>query len=58
MRTLVQMTEAPQSVRWYFGGGLAVALCSISLLGWMHKSLDKRGSTFIPHYVRLLMRAG
>ena len=45
-----------QGLRWYFSGGLATALVCLALLGWMHKNLDARGSSWIPWDMRLGLR--
>ncbi|KAK4699823.1 hypothetical protein P7C70_g6433, partial [Phenoliferia sp. Uapishka_3] len=48
--------EKLTSCAWYFGGGLAVTMLSLALLGFCHKSLDADGSALIPHYHRLVGR--
>jgi hypothetical protein len=58
MNFLVQQHVAVpmQSVRWYFSGGLSVAILCLALLGWMHKNLDAPGSSYISSDIRLSAR--
>lgn len=43
------MTQHPSKVtpviRWYFSGGMGVALVTLALIGVTHRSLDPTGTT-------------
>ena len=36
-----------EGIKWYFGGGIAVAMLSLAIIGALHKSLDRKGSALI-----------
>jgi hypothetical protein len=54
LRELVAHTEVAPAVAWFWSGGLAAAVLCLGLLSYMHKSLDKHGSGFLPHGKLLL----
>jgi len=58
LKLLVQNATVETGVKWYLGGGLAVATFTLALLGWMHKNLDVVGSSCIPPDILLSMRVG
>ncbi|KAG8829742.1 hypothetical protein FRC17_006134 [Serendipita sp. 399] len=48
--------EVSQAIRWYFGGGLGVAMFALSLIGFTHRSLDSDGTTRVGRNTQLLCR--
>lgn len=58
LKLVVQNATVPSGVKWYLGGGLAVASLTLALLGWMHKNLDAVGSSYIAPNILISMRVG
>ncbi|KAF8598975.1 hypothetical protein BDV93DRAFT_526376 [Ceratobasidium sp. AG-I] len=52
-----KMTQHPSKVtpaiRWYFSGGLGVALVTLALIGATHRGLDPTGTTRLGRYTQL-----
>lgn len=50
-----RMTQEPENVtdalRWYFGGGLGVAMLSMAAIGMTHRGLDPTGYVLFPRRV-------
>ncbi|KAG9121449.1 hypothetical protein FRC07_002592 [Ceratobasidium sp. 392] len=55
-----KMTQHPDNitpaVRWYFSGGLGVALISLALIGITHRGLDPKGTTRLGRFTQLGFR--
>ncbi|CAG8693215.1 2875_t:CDS:2, partial [Acaulospora colombiana] len=49
-------TEAPEAIRWYFGGGLGCSMFCLAALGYTHRGLDPEGTTRISRRVQLIVR--
>ncbi|PVG04558.1 hypothetical protein CPB86DRAFT_777843 [Serendipita vermifera] len=49
-------TEAPEAIRWYFGGGLGCSMLCLAALGYTHRGLDPEGTTRISRRVQLIVR--
>ncbi|CUA75340.1 hypothetical protein RSOLAG22IIIB_05843 [Rhizoctonia solani] len=48
--------EITSAIRWYFGGGLGVALISMALIGATHRGLDPTGTSRIGRFTQLGLR--
>jgi len=53
---MMSRKHSSTGIRWFFCGGIATALGSITLMGWLHMDLDKKGSSLIPRKWRLVVR--
>ncbi|KAG8711188.1 hypothetical protein FRC11_003430 [Ceratobasidium sp. 423] len=54
---MTQHTEQVTSaIRWYFGGGLGVALISMALIGATHRGLDPTGTSRLGRFTQLGFR--
>ncbi|KAF8672052.1 Bacterial low temperature requirement A protein (LtrA) [Rhizoctonia solani] len=48
--------EVTSAIRWYFGGGLGVALISMALIGATHRGLDPTGTSRLGRFTQLGFR--
>ncbi|CUA75353.1 hypothetical protein RSOLAG22IIIB_05858 [Rhizoctonia solani] len=48
--------EVSSAIRWYFGGGLGVALISMALIGATHRGLDPTGTSRLGRFTQLGFR--
>ncbi|CAE6458086.1 hypothetical protein ACGC1H_006833 [Rhizoctonia solani] len=48
--------EVTSAMRWYFGGGLGVALISMALIGATHRGLDPTGTSRLGRFTQLGFR--
>ncbi|CAE6481996.1 unnamed protein product [Rhizoctonia solani] len=48
--------EVSLAIRWYFGGGLGVALISMALIGATHRGLDPMGTSRLGRFTQLGFR--
>ena len=51
-------TEAPEAIRWYFGGGLGCSMLCLAALGYTHRGLDPEGTTRISRVRSILQCPG
>ncbi|PVF91698.1 hypothetical protein CPB86DRAFT_718994 [Serendipita vermifera] len=56
MHKMILYNSVDQALRWYFAIGMSVLLFCLGLMGFLHRSLDKPGSSIIPRWVRLGLR--
>lgn len=45
-----------QGLRWYFAIGMSVVMFCLGLMGALHRSLDRPGSSLLPRWARLGFR--
>ncbi|KAF8594592.1 hypothetical protein BDV93DRAFT_549179 [Ceratobasidium sp. AG-I] len=55
-RMTQHVDQVNSAIRWYFAGGLGVALISMALIGATHRGLDPTGTSRIGRYTQLLFR--
>ncbi|CCO36216.1 hypothetical protein RSOLAG1IB_08478 [Rhizoctonia solani AG-1 IB] len=48
--------EVTSAIRWYFGGGLGVALISMALIGATHRGMDPTGTSRLGRFTQLGFR--
>ncbi|WFD44371.1 hypothetical protein MPSI1_003039 [Malassezia psittaci] len=53
MSALIKSTKEQGGLLWYFSGSCGVVLLCITLIGVLHRNLDRRGSTLLPRTIRL-----
>jgi hypothetical protein len=56
MHKMIIYNSVDQALRWYFAVGMSVLLFCLGIMGFLHRSLDKPGSSIIPRWVRLGLR--
>jgi low temperature requirement protein LtrA len=57
MAALVAEQQVVQGLRWYFSGGVAIAVLCTALIGATHRSMDDANSSLVPRGFRLTARA-
>ncbi|KAF8665263.1 hypothetical protein AX16_000284 [Volvariella volvacea WC 439] len=56
LHQLVDHETVSKGVQWYLAGGLSVSLLCLAVIGWLHKSMDAKGSSLIPRNVLIVLR--
>ncbi|KAK4053773.1 hypothetical protein OIV83_001429 [Microbotryomycetes sp. JL201] len=55
-RMVAEAEASPRATHWQYGGGLAVSLACIAIIGLLHESLDAAGTSRLNQFARALLR--